>query len=569
MRAFATGLLALLAMPAVALAVAVPDVSFEGIGGGPFPPADPNIDVSATQVVEMTNGGYAVFTKAGALIQRGTLGSIFAAAGDTPCSSEADGDPIVIHDRAADRWLLSFFSISSGTGSYQCIAVSQSPDATGPYHLYQYLLSSTRLHDYPKLVVWGDSYLLATFEFAVTGTGESAVGPALFAFDRTKLLAGDGGVAVPVPVPDSLRDVVLLPAHADEAVAAPPGEPAYVLGANDLRNRLEVLRVAVAWPAGTVTVSGPQRVPVPAFDGEICTNAFLHCVPQFGTTARLDSLSDRLLWRVQYRRRPDGAPTLVASHTVDANGQGRAGVRWYQLEPSGPSLRIVQSGTFAPNGTQRFMGSAAMNATGDIALGYSVAGSQVRPGIRYTGRLASDPPGTMPQGEGVILTGGGVQTRRFDEPGFTRSARWGDYSTTVIDPVDGCTFWHVNQFLRRSDAEPQTRIAAFRLAGCAPPPGPDVTPPSDPPVIAPILTPRRPGAYWFRFPGAADPSGIEGYSIVVDHVADTVPDATIDTRRSRSRQRLGRGTWYFHVRTLDRAGNWSATARTAGPFRLR
>jgi hypothetical protein len=142
-----------------------------------------------------------------------------------------------------------------------------------------------------------------------------------------------------------------------------------------------------------------------------------------------------------------------------------AGVRWYEIRRVGGAYAVHQQGTFAPpDGVNRWMGSAAMDRNGNIALGYSVVnGVDVFPGIRYTGRLSTDPLGTMGLGEAVIVNGSGVQT--------TKNSRWGDYTSLNLDPTDDCTFWYVNEYYTAagqasSPAGWQTRIASFRLPGC-------------------------------------------------------------------------------------------------------
>jgi hypothetical protein len=142
-----------------------------------------------------------------------------------------------------------------------------------------------------------------------------------------------------------------------------------------------------------------------------------------------------------------------------------AGLRWYELRGlSTATPSVFQQGTVVGNdGVHRWMGSIAQDRRGNLALGYSVSNATtVFPGIRYTGRLLADPPGTMPQGEGTIATGTGSQTG---------SPRWGDYTAMTVDPVDDCTFWYVNEYYTAageasSAAGWQTRIASFRLPGC-------------------------------------------------------------------------------------------------------
>jgi hypothetical protein len=183
---------------------------------------------------------------------------------------------------------------------------------------------------------------------------------------------------------------------------------------------------------------------------------------------KLDILSyrQRPTWRLAYRHFGE-YETLVTNQSVEARA-GVAGVRWYEIRRSAGAYSVHQQGTYAPtDGVHRWMGSAAMDRLGNIALGYSVVnGVDVYPGIRYTGRLKDDPLGEMTLGEGVIVNGSGVQT--------TKNSRWGDYTSLNVDPTDDCTFWYVNEYYTAagqasSPAGWQTRIASFRLSGCAAP----------------------------------------------------------------------------------------------------
>ncbi len=179
----------------------------------------------------------------------------------------------------------------------------------------------------------------------------------------------------------------------------------------------------------------------------------------------LDILSyrQRPTFRLAYRNFKD-YESLVTNQSVEAT-PGVAGVRWYEIRRTGSTYSLHQQGTFAPNdGVHRWMGSIAQDKKGGMGLGYSVVnGTDVFPGIRYTGRLAGDPAGQMTLGEGTIINGSGVQR--------TTNSRWGDYSDITVDPVDDCTFWYVNEYYTlagqlSSTAGWQTRIASFKLPGC-------------------------------------------------------------------------------------------------------
>src|SRR5205807_4144125 len=188
------------------------------------------------------------------------------------------------------------------------------------------------------------------------------------------------------------------------------------------------------------------------------------CIPQTGTGQQLDSLADRLMYRLAYRNVGDHE-ALGVNHSVSAGSS--VGVRWYELRVAGSSLTINQQGTYAPDSNYRWMGSIAMDHSGDMGLGFSLSGSSLHPEIHYTGRLASDPAGTMPQGEGTIINGAGSQT--------TQSlSRWGDYSAIAVDPTDDCTFWYVNQYIPSNGAfNWKTRIGSFKFTGCGAPPPTD------------------------------------------------------------------------------------------------
>jgi hypothetical protein len=173
-------------------------------------------------------------------------------------------------------------------------------------------------------------------------------------------------------------------------------------------------------------------------------------------TRTLDSLSDRLMFRLAYRNFGDHE-SLVTNHAVTANGV--SGVRWYELRmTNGSNPKVFQQGTLAPDRTFRWMGSIAMDKAGNIGLGYSASSSAISPQVRYTGRRPADPAGQMSQGEGTIVAGTGSQN------GFSR---WGDYSSMVVDPADGCTFWYAQEYLTATGTRNwHTRIASFSLPGC-------------------------------------------------------------------------------------------------------
>jgi len=196
----------------------------------------------------------------------------------------------------------------------------------------------------------------------------------------------------------------------------------------------------------------------------------MKCIPQPNTTNLIDILSvrQRPTFRAAYRRFADGRESIVTNQSVEAGqvgGSPMAGARWWEIRnPNGTPPTLFQDATYAPGMTDsihRWMGSIAMDKFGNMGLGFSVSSDTatgVFPGIRYTGRLATDPVNTMPQGEGTIANGAGSQTS---------GARWGDYSSMNIDSTDDCTFWYTQEYYITSGTNWRTQIGSFRFPDCA------------------------------------------------------------------------------------------------------
>ena len=424
---------------------------FPGVGSSGSAPPDPNLAVGPNHVVQMVNTEVAVYDKNGNLFSGfpKTIGSVFSALGGS-CTGNF-GDPIVQYDKAADRWLISQLG-SFSAPFYECIAVSQTSDPTGAYNLYAYSFG-TNLNDYPKIAVWPtstNSAYLATYNlFANGGPG---VGAALCAYDRSAMLSG---AASPASVCFTItNDFSYLPSDLDGSTLPPAGTPGYFLTLETLSSlRYYQLAPNFANP-GSSTLSSPTDITVASFS-EACGGGT--CIPQPGTSQQLDSLGDRPMYRMAYRNFGDH-DTLVVNHSVAAGSS--TGVRWYELRsPLNGAFTLYQQGTFAPDSTYRWMGSAAMDAAGDIAIGYSASSSSVFPAIRYTGRTPSDPLGTM-RAETSMLEGSGSQTGGLN--------RWGDYTAMRIDPSDDCTFWYTNQYQPSNGSfNWATFIGSFRLSTCS------------------------------------------------------------------------------------------------------
>jgi hypothetical protein len=438
-------------------------------------PPDTEGDVGPNDYVQWVNLSLAIWSKSGTLLLGPEAGStLWAGFGGTNdvCANNNQGDPVVVYDRLADRWVFTQFGFT-GTGNsgpyYMCMAVSTTGDPTGSYYRYEFQINSSTgaFPDYPKLGVWPDGYYLTTNNFS----HNRFAGAGFYAFDRTKMLAGDSSASMITFTPPGSQYEGVLPATLTGPTAPPAGSPEY-FGSIDTNSSSGTGSTFQIWKAhadfatpANSTLTTPTLLTVASYNWMFCGQLFpTGCIPQPGTTQTVDPLADRLMFRLQYRNFGDHE-TLVASHTVNVgSGSDRAGVRWYEIRSPGSSPVVTQQGTFAPaDSIHRWMGSAAMDGNGDIALGYSAsAATGTYPSVFYTGRLASDPLGTMTQGEGVLAAGAGSQTG---------VSRWGDYSTMSIDPSDDQTFWYTQEYYSTSSSSGwKTRIGSFRLAG-----GPTVT----------------------------------------------------------------------------------------------
>ena len=433
-------------------------LNFEGLGSG-FPnyaisaaPPDTNGAVGLTQYVQWVNLSFAVFDKAtGKALMGPVKGNTLWTGFGGECETNNDGDPIVTYDKLADRWVFSQLVFRSQPFQ-QCIAVSISSDATGAYNRYSFEYSD--LNDYPKMGVWPDAYYETFNMFA---GGATFVGADACAYDRQAML--NGQPATEVCFQQASKVFSLLPADLDGHVSPPPGSPNYLVSFNV--NSLDLYKFHVDFVTPTnSTFTGPLNIPVAPFT-PFCPTVTA-CVPQpGGDGTKLDSLGDRLMYRLAYRNFGDHE-SLVVNHSVLADPVNQnSGIRWYEIQNPNGTPTVEQQSTFAPDPAFRWMGSVAMDASGNLAVGYSVTNSTstaLPPSIAIAARGAFDPPGTL-QSENMIVTGTGVQ--KFD------LTRWGDYSAMQVDPADDCTFWYTNEYLQNSGSfNWNTRITNFKFAGC-------------------------------------------------------------------------------------------------------
>jgi hypothetical protein len=452
-------------------------VNFEGLGLGTpgfgisGAPPDTTLAVSPTQIVQWVNSQFAVYNKAGApqLPAPGFLdgNAIWAALGPTSlCATTNRGDPIVQYDRINQRWILSQFAFNASfANNSQCIAVSQTSNALGAYHLYEYSFGNV-LPDYGKLGVWTDAYYITYNMFTNAST---FAGGRACAYNKNAMLAGFPAAQLCF---NSTTRFSFLPADLDGTTPPPPGTPNFHVSWNWAFTAAPPYTMQITkfvpnfvTPAlstfndgfGGATFSAVE-FPMDAGTVAACTDNGNNCVPQLGTVQLLDTLGSRHMYRLVYRNFGTHDALLI-SQTVDPAGAVNAAMRWIEIRnPAANPPVVFQNSTYAPGTEHRWMSSAAFDKRGNIGMGYSVSSAAMNPGIKVTGRLRNDPKNLL-RTEVLVQAGGGSQT--------TTLSRWGDYSTMQIDPADDCTFWYTTQYIGANGTfNWSTRVASFKFPNC-------------------------------------------------------------------------------------------------------
>ena len=412
------------------------------------------------QYVQLVGASIAVYRKQDGALQSGpaSVHALFAGAGLDACTAPGGGAPQLLYDQLEKRWLLSWLAGAPGR-QVQCIAVSTTADAAGGYYRYAMSIKGAGGEalqaDDARMALWPDAYL---FTFSLFDNAQGSYrGPRICAVERLAMVRGrdapvrchDPGAAFGPAIAASL-----------EGASAPPkGTPAPVLSLDFTEDGKGSRVLLWRFSFTGAGMGDPIAIPVAPFQ-LACAAAKGACIGQPQPGAMLFAPSDRLLPRAVYRHQA-GRETLLLAHAVQQD-DGGSGMRWYELrnELRAPAhgVHVYQQGTHAPDADHRAVGSIGSDKAGNIALGLGVTGPDTPPGVRYTGRQRSDPPGRM-QAEEVIVNGNGVQ------PGGARLLAAG--GALALDPLDDCTFWYTQQYLPvTGQATWRTRIASFKFRNC-------------------------------------------------------------------------------------------------------
>ena len=483
-------------------AMPTPALTFEGLssqdnlnasGGSTVMPPDTEGDVGPNHYVEGTNFLFTVYNKTGTNLLAGgrRYSQLFAPIGGQ-CAARNDGDPIIQYDQLADRWMISQFCTANDPFNHQLMAISTTADPTGSYYLYDFQMPNIHFPDYPHYGVWPDGYYMIANVFQST-SNIVFYGAGAYAFDRRRMLAGDPAASF-IYIDESLIDPTLggqLPTDADGLNPPPPGLPNLFCEFRDTEfgDPIDALRCFEFRPnfdnPGATTYTQIPDIPTAPFDGRNPSGRVDVEQPSPATASHnLDSLGGRLMYRLAYRNLgTSSAPvnSYVTNWTVNVSGVTpsnaatyQAGIRWTELrrDPSTNAMSIRDQGTYVngaisgATGENDWMGSAAQDNQGNIALGYSASSTSLLPAIKWAGRTGTGTTGTLNEGEALVFASTGVQS--------ATNSRWGDYSSMSVDPVDDCTFWYAQEYRLAANNSAagtfpflwNTRIGSFKFPGC-------------------------------------------------------------------------------------------------------
>ncbi len=424
-----------------------PIMSFNG-QTSPYYPPDANGSVGPDHYMQTINAVFTIYDKQGALVTGPTaLNTLFEG---LPGSSCNNGDPIVLYDEQANRWLISEFSLCEAT-DYLLVAISATSNPTGTWYAYSFDVAD--MPDYPKFGVWRDGYYLGT---------NNPSGNDIYVFERSKMLLGQPAQAVGFNNPwrPMTNDgFMCVPPVDNDGPFAPMGQPGIFITINDDAvgggsDQLWIYELSVDWNNPSLaTFNRVQQINVAPFDSNFGLN--WENITQPGTTRKLDAVPQVLMNPPQYRNF-GSHQTIVCCHTVDVDGTDHAGIRWYELRKTDGDWQIRQQSTYGPDEHSRWMGSIMLNGHNEIALAYSISSNTLYPGIRYCGQSSVDylsGSGILDVAEEIIHTGEYAQTL---------ANRWGDYASLQVDPSSDQTFWFTGQYID-AGAVRKTRIANFEI----------------------------------------------------------------------------------------------------------
>ena len=427
-----------------------PSLTFEAASSGSTP-TDPTGAIGPNHFVNAWNSSFAIYDRTGTqLVAPASLATIFP--------GETLGDPIVLYDNFADRFVITQFS-SSPDGFL--VAVSQGPDPVND-GWFTYRFNTDTFPDYPKYTIWSDGYYIT----ANKDQGSPTTSEVVFAIERDEMLSGNAGAQiVGFNLPDISNNGFYSPLgfNALGSTLPPTGNAPIIYLQDDAwagvsEDHLKIWSINVDWdtPANS-TISTPQELMTTAFDAVFDGGSFSN-LPQPPSDPDIDALQATIMYMAHYRQFGT-YNSAVLNFTVDLDGSDDlAGIRWYELRQNnhGDPWTIFQEGTYAqPDGDSAFCGAMGLDNQGNIGLAYTVVSASTFPSLRYTGRLVTDSLNQMTIAEDIVVNGSQSNP----------SNRYGDYAHLTVDPVDDQTFWYIGEYF--AEGARKNQVGVFKVASDA------------------------------------------------------------------------------------------------------
>jgi|GEM_PF-1034449 len=436
------------------ISIGVNQVGFEFTGA--MPP-DPTGDVGQNYYITSVNGdggsAVSIFKKEDGA-QVGETFSMASLATSGACTNGM-GDPIVIYDEVAKRWLLTEFTDGS---NHICVHLSKTEDPiAGGWYTYEF--EAPEFPDYPKYSVWGGNYFVSANEG----------GGAVYALDRAKMLAGEAATMVRKAVPSlaGFGFQSITPVDPDGASQPADGTPGLFIrhrddelhnaGSNDgSKDFLELWTLTPDFDNPDNTqLEGPFNIDIGEADSNFdCDAEGFGCLSQKGDSQRVDPLREVVNYKAQYRKY-DGHEAIVGNF-ISKTGENTAALRWFELRKTGNAWALHQEGQLdSSDDNNRYMAGSALDGSGNMALAYMTTGADRFPSLAMTGRKMFDANGTLSLVEKFIVEG----------DSHIGSDRDGDYSQMAVDPVDNCTFWYTAEYGANS-GQWKVQVANFKYNDC-------------------------------------------------------------------------------------------------------
>jgi len=431
-------------------------------------PTDPTGAIGPNHYVSAKNSSFAIYDRNGnVLVPTASLANIFP--------GEDDGDPIVLYDSFADRFIITQFKGLFSNPDGLLIAISQGPDPVNSgWFTYEFILDS--FPDYPKFSIWSDGYYVTANKNQFSQETREVV----FALERDKMLFGDTEAQIiGFPLPGAKIGGFYSPAsfNALGKTLPPPGDAKIIYFQDDAwagvpegEDILKLWTINVDWiNPNNSTIVEAEELSVTPFDSTFDGGSFANLPQPGGSGQDIDVLQGTVMYATNYRRFCDyNAVVLNFSVDIDdrTDSDNISGIRWYELRQNGDGQpwAVYQEGTYtAPDGKSAWCGSMAMDVFGNIGMGYTTIGTVDNEAItdsfvsiQYTGRLADDPLGTMTFPEETIATGTDINN--------TDQNRYGDYAHLSVDPVDNATFWYVAEYFEATGDNARNIVGVFKIA---------------------------------------------------------------------------------------------------------